>query len=405
MKQPYIRREMESSLLALSDQMPAILVCGSRQVGKTTLLLHLAEKNRKYLSFDDIALRELAKNDPSLFIKQFKPPLILDEIQYVPELLPYLKSEIDRLGANGLYWLTGSQHFHLMKNVSESLAGRVALFSLLGFSSRELASTAIEQNPFIPHEQLLKQSSNLNPIEVFTRIFKGSMPVPNIQPDTTLEVFFNSYLQTYLLRDLRELSQVADLTRFTRFIRVCAARTGQLLNYNDLARDTDISPQTAKNWLSLLETSFIVHLVPPYYNNLTKRLIKTPKLYFTDTGFCAFLTSWTSPETLMNGAMNGAMFETWVVGEILKSYWNKGKPAPLFFYRDKDGKEIDLVILKDNILHPVEIKFAATIRRDWGKNFKLLEKFGQTGMGAVICMANQPQYINPAAIAIPVNGI
>ncbi len=401
----YIGREMETALLALSDKMPAILVCGPRQVGKTTLLLNLAESNRQYLSFDDISLRDMARNDPALFIKQFEPPLILDEIQYVPELLPYLKSEIDRLGSNGLYWLTGSQHFHLMKNVSESLAGRVALFSLLGFSHRELTKTTTGNSPFIPHEELLQMSVGCHPSEIFAQIFRGSMPLPNVQQDIPLEVFFNSYLQTYLLRDLRDLSQVADLNKFTRFIRVCAGRTGQLLNYNDLARDTDVSPQTAKNWLSILEASFIVHLVPPYHNNITKRLIKTPKLYFTDTGFCAFLTSWTSPETLMHGAMSGAIFETWVVGEILKSYWNKGRMAPMFFYRDKDGNEIDLLMVKDNQLYPVEIKTAATIRRDWGKSFKQLDKFGQTGLGAVICLTDKPLYINPSAIAIPACGI
>lgn len=383
--------------------MPAVLVTGPRQVGKTTLLQKIADTNRRYVSFDDMTLRELAQTDPKLFLAQFKAPLIIDEIQYAPEILPFLKMEIDKSDENGLYWLTGSQQFSVMKGVSESLAGRVAVLPLLGFSQRELSAEK-NREAFLPNEAFLQTNvMSIKPVTVFEKIMTGSMPKPNTG-EIDKEVFFNSYIQTYLLRDLRQITQISDLSKFTRFVKVCAARTGQLLNYTNLAQDTDVSVQTAKNWLSVLESSFLVYLLQPYHSNITKRLIKTPKLYFTDTGLCAHLTSWKSADTLMSGAMSGAVFETFVLTEILKSYWNTGKEAPLFFYRDKDGKEVDLLIEKDNKLYPIEIKFSATVRQDWLRNFQTLERLNkEIGLACVICMTDRNQYINRKTMAINVN--
>lgn len=397
---------MAQKILNLSEQMPALLVHGPRQVGKTTLLLSIAESDRKYVTFDDMSVRELAKTDPKLFLSQFRPPLILDEIQYAPELMPYLKIEIDRAGQSGMYWLTGSQHFLMMKNVSESLAGRIAILSLLGLSQKEINEDISDTDPFLPGERFLGMK-NVPDIEtVFRQILLGALPVPNVKDDLDLDVFFNSYIQTYLLRDLRELSQIADLSKFLRFLRVTAARTGQLLNYSDLARDVDISIQTAKNWISVLESSMIVYLLQPYHTSYTKRLIKTPRIFFTDTGLCAYLTGWTSTQTLINGAMSGAIFETYVITEILKSFWNTGRRAPLFFYRDKDGKEIDLLIEHDNYLHPVEIKLSATVRRDWTRHFFVIEKLKKpVGTGAVICLTDRNQYVDKQNIAINIGSL
>jgi len=396
----YIERVLAKKIIELSKQMPALLVCGPRQVGKTTLLKAIAEPERQYVSFDDLSIRELAKNDPKLFLKQFKPPVIIDEIQYVPELLSFIKIEIDNSNKTGMYWLTGSQQFQLMKGVSETLAGRIAILPLLGFSQREIEKN-LTSDAFLPNEAFLQNKNYSTDLKaIFSKILLGSMPKPNtIEMDK--EVFFNSYLQTYLLRDMQQITQINDLSKFTRFVRVCAARTGQLLNYSNLARDTDISIQTAKNWISVLEGSFLIYLLQPYHTNITKRLIKTPKLYFTDTGLCAFLTSWYSAETLMNGAMSGAIFETYVVSEILKSYWNSARQAPLYFYRDKDGKEIDLLIEQDNIIYPVEIKLSATVKSEWLKNYSTLKKLNkEIALGAVICLTDKNQYINSENIAL-----
>ena len=403
----YLKREIEPWIEKLSKQFAAILLTGPRQVGKTTLLQELSHHSRQYISFDDLALRELAKKDPRLFLSQYKAPLLLDEIQYVPELLPYLKMEIDNQKRPGMYWLTGSQPFHVMKNISESLTGRVAVLSLLGFSQREKKHKIDGIIPFLPDQSKLFQDNNHKlHDDIFQYIYRGSMPALNIENPPELETYLNSYLQTYLLRDLRDLSQVTDLTKFTRFIRLCAARTGQLLNYSDLARDADISVPTAKHWISILENSYIVILIQPYHNNISKRLVKTPKLYFTDTGLCAYLTGWSSPKTLMNGAMSGAIFETFVVTEIIKSYWNAGKQANISFYRDKDMKEIDLLIESDNTLYPVEIKLSGTVSRDWVKNFGVLNKINkEIGTGAVICLTETPQFINENNIAINVGQI
>jgi predicted AAA+ superfamily ATPase len=401
----YYNRILETSLVSLSSQFPALLVTGPRQVGKTTLLKYLGRDERTYLSLDDISTRELAKEDPKLFLQQYTPPLIIDEIQYAPELLPYLKIEIDKNKLKGAYWLTGSQQYQMMKGITESLAGRIAIINLLGLSQKERIQKVQESAAFLPVPgKYNKYTSKSNIQEIYRYIWRGSMPAMIVNESIDWNVYYNSYLQTYLQRDVRDITQVGNLRQFTRFLKACAARTGQLVNYSDLARDTDISVSTAIQWLSILEASLQITLLQPYFSNVTKRLIKTPKLYFNDTGLCSFLTGWTTPETLMNGAMAGAIFETYVLAEIIKSWMYQGKYPGLYYYRDKDGNEIDLILEYDNTLYPIEIKRSSSVRRDWGRPLHKLQRFSKSiGTGTIICLTDRSIPVSDNVLAIPVD--
>ncbi|MGB4508727.1 MAG: ATP-binding protein [Syntrophomonadaceae bacterium] len=388
----YIKRALEKTILEMQNSFPVVLVTGPRQVGKTTMLQKLADNRRNYVTLDDPMVRDLAVSDPELFLQRFKPPVIIDEIQYAPQLLPFIKMYVDRNSEKGAIWLTGSQTFHLMKNASESLAGRVGIVQLLGLSNSEIQKTS--STPFTTNpDQLMNKLKSRTPQslqEVFKRIHTGSMPALYSQDHINVEIFHSSYVQTYLQRDIRDLTQVGDELTFLRFLSSVAARTSQLVNYADLAKDTGISSPTAKQWLSILVSSGMVALIQPYYNNALKRIIKTPKMYFLDTGLCAYLTRWTTPETLEAGAMSGAFFETWVAGEVIKSYLNQGKRPPLYFYRDKDQKEIDLIIHENDILYPIEIKKTSNPSREAVKHFRVLEKTGpKVGTGSVICLSSQ----------------
>lgn len=406
----YKRRHIEKTIKSVTRQFPVLLLTGARQVGKTTLLKQLCGRNRTYITLDDPALLSLAKEDPGLFMQRFDGRLLIDEIQYAPELLPFIKMRVDSNRKPGTFWLTGSQHFHLMKNVSETLAGRIGILNLLGFSRRELLNSSKSNTPFLPTKRKinarLKGTNSLPIMELYYKIWRGSFPVIALDDSIDHNVFYNSYVQTYLQRDVRDLSNVGNELTFLRFLRACAARTGQLINYSDLARDADTSPNTAKNWLSILQASGIVYLLEPYHTNVTKRLVKAPKLYFLDTGLCAYLTQWTSPETLEAGAMSGAVLETWVIAEILKSYWHAGIYAPVYFYRDKDKREIDLLIIQDNTIYPVEIKKTANPKRDSIKHFSALDKLNlPIGKGGVICLADKSLPITEKISCIPVSAL
>jgi hypothetical protein len=389
----YIQRASESYIRSIADTFPVLLVTGPRQVGKTTLLKHVAEQGRGYVTLDDPLLRQLAIEEPALFLERFEAPVIIDEIQYAPALLPYIKMRVDRSKTKGAYWLTGSQMFHLMKNVGESLAGRAGIMHLLGLSQTEVAGRP--SMPFLPTQAVLsgkrKEAAPETLPEVFQAIHRGSMPAlyaGEHKPD--IEQYYSSYVQTYLQRDIKDLSQVGDELAFLRFLTAVAARTGQMLQFADIGRDVGISAPTAKQWLSLLVTSGIVCLVEPWYSNTLKRMIKAPKLYFLDTGLCAYLTRWTTPEALEAGAMSGPIFETFVVSEIMKSWHNAGKKPPVFYYRDKDKNEIDLILEVDGSLYPIEIKKSANPGKDTIASFRFLEEAGKPlGQGAVVCCASE----------------
>lgn len=398
----YIKRAAEGPILAVSEMFPVLLVTGPRQVGKTTLLQKLADSGRKYVTLDDPDARYLAKRDPALFLQRYTPPVLIDEIQYAPELLPYIKMRVDADHRKGNFWITGSQAFRLMKDVSESLAGRVGIVSLLGLSDAEIYN--YESEPFTTDPQRLMkrlavtEERSLN--DLYARIFKGSMPALYAEADIDWETYYRSYVDTYLQRDIRDLAQVADEMQFYNFMTVAAAHTSKPVVYEELANAAGVTAPTAKRWLSLLVSSHIAALVRPYSNNVLKRVVKMPLLHFLDTGLAAYLLKWGNPEALEKGAMSGAFFESFVFSEIYKSYLNAGKEPPIFYYRDKDQKEIDLLLYQNGILCPVEIKKAASPGKSALKNFPVLspvetpEKFGgmaelktAIGPGSVVCMA------------------
>jgi uncharacterized protein len=403
----YFKRTLENSIKKASESFPVVLVTGARQVGKTTVLKACEKDDRNYVTLDNPLLREFAKSDPELFLERYSTPLLIDEIQYAPELLPYIKMIVDEKQEKGLFWLTGSQQFHLMKNVGESLAGRVAILNLLGFSQNEKLEKP-ERPGFIPNAEYFKvvrnDSAKLTLNEVYEMIYKGSYPAMNIAANTDWEMFYSSYLQTYIERDIRDLKAISDEQLFLKFIKIVASRTAQVLNYSDFANATGVSVPTIKSWISLLVTSGIIYLLEPYYNNISSRSIKSPKLYFFDTGLCAYLTSWSSAKVLEAGAMSGAFFETYVVSEIIKSYWHNGKRAPMYYYRDKDKKEIDLLIEYSGVLHPIEIKKTSKPDKAIIKQFDILNnKNINRGEGGIICLSSEFIPLSKKDYIIPIS--
>lgn len=406
----YIKRAVEGTIEQISTMFPVLLVTGPRQVGKTTLLQKLAETqrelgvDRKYVTLDDPDVRYLAKKDPALFMQRYTPPVLIDEIQYATELLPYIKMSVDRSKRKGDFWITGSQVFRLMQNVSESLAGRVGIVNLLGLSDAEIYQ--VPNEPFSTDTgRLLERLSvtkarGLN--EIYRRIFRGSMPELYADDHIDWETYYRSYVDTYLQRDIRDLAQVADEMQFYNFMTIAAAHTSKPVVYEELASAAGITAPTAKKWLSVLVSSHIIALVQPYHNNALKRVVKMPLLHFLDTGLAAYLLKWGNPEALERGAMSGAFFESYVFSEIYKSYLNAGKEPPIYYYRDKDQKEIDLLIFQNGILSPIEIKKAASPGKTAIKNFHVLDPVSasgtfdaletlkvEIGTGSVVCMANE----------------
>ena len=403
----YIARHMEQKILDLSKFFSALLITGPRQAGKTTMLKELAAREgigRGYVSLDDLNARDMAKNDPKLFLQLHKPPVIIDEVQYAPELFTYIKIHVDEHHMPGAFWLTGSQIYRLMRGVQESLAGRVALLHLSPLSQREI--TGMPARPFmVDFDTLLAESKTISPVSVpdmYERIWKGCMP-GLLSGQSERDIFYSSYISTYLERDVRELSGAIDALKFNRFVTAVAARCSQLVNFTALAEDADIDIQTAKSWLNILETLGIVFLLHPYSNNVLKRTIRTPKLYFYDTGLVCYLTRWSSAEVAESGAMSGALLENFTVSELMKSYQNEGLSPYLYFYRDRDAKEIDVLLEGNGKLFPLEIKKTATPDKRIVRTFDVIEKSPlERGTGAVLCMAQEFSAFDRENLIVPV---
>lgn len=402
----YIARNLEKVVLEVTKEYPVVLVTGPRQVGKTTMLQKLMEgTDRNYVSLDDLNERNLAKTDPEMFLQLHKPPILIDEVQYAPELFVYIKIHVDKYHNEGDFWLAGSQVFKLMSGIQESLAGRVAVLSLTSLSQAEICGG--EMQPFtLDIEELSarrKERTKADTGVIFDRIFRGSMPAIVSEKNSNSQIFYSSYLTTYIERDVRELSDAIDSLKFLHFITAVAVRCGQILNIAEIARDADINQKQAKNWLGVLETLGLIFYLHPYSNNMLKRLVKTPKLYFYDTGLVCYLTKWSSAETLQSGAMNGAILENYVVAEIRKTYLNCGKDPYMYYYRDKDAREIDIILEHDGVLNPIEIKKTANPGSELIKVFKLIDKSSaKRSKGAVVCMKPELSAIDRENYIVPV---
>ena len=404
----YIKRHAEAAVNTLSEMFGAILVAGPRQVGKTTMLRRITD-GMSYVTLDDLIVLASAREQSGTFFKDNPPPVFVDEIQKAPELFPQIKMLIDSEHKKGQFFMCGSQQFQMMKGVSESLSGRIGLVTLLGFSLRERYGVS-DDTPFLPTDEYFgerrKQLADVAYEDVWKMIHRGSMPELCENPDFDWQMFYGTYVRTYIERDVRDLSEIGDTVKFTRFMTAAAASTGQLVNLSSLARDVGISQPTAERWLSILVASNIVYLLKPYSNNITKRAVKTPKLYFLDTGLAAYLTRWNTPDVLKNGAMAGAFFESFVISEIIKGYYNKGiVDPPLYFYRDKDMNEIDLVIKENGTLYPLEIKKHADPQKKDLDAFDLLGKIPgvNRGSGGVICLYDRLVTLKANDRVIPIN--
>jgi len=400
----YIKRYIENIITQANKTFKVLYLGGPRQVGKTTVMSKLSSELKfNCISLDNLNIRRLAQEDPALFLQKYPAPLFIDEAQYAPQIFPYIKEVVDKKQQNGLYWLSGSQQFSLIKNITESLAGRVAILSLLGLSFAEINEREYCQAAFDLNQKISTPiSPDIN--SAFQHIYKGSFPGLWVDSSKNVEIFFNSYLQTYLDRDLQELFKIGKINVFHKFLQLCAARTGQILNYSDLANNAGVSVNTAKEWISVLESSMLIYLLKPYYKNISKRIIKSPKLYFLDTGLAAYLSSWSSAETLMNGHMSGAFFETFVISEIIKSYLFRGKAAPIYYFRDKEKHEIDLIIEKDGKCHPIEIKIASLIQKKHLSNIKYFRKNTKQAInGAIISLAPERMPFDHNDEIIPVS--
>ena len=403
----YIRRHIEPVISECLQQFPILLVTGPRQVGKTTLLQYVC-KNFEYVTFDDLLVLREATEETNLFLINNKPPLLIDEVQYAPEIFRYLKMYVDKHKIKGSFALTGSQAFELMKNVSETLAGRMAIIELKGLSLREMHGIEFYR-PFVPNEEYMEErkKSLSDYTNLWETIHRGSMP--ELQDKTiNWDRYYSSYVKTYIEKDVRQIVNISDELRFIKFLTALAVRCGELLNINAIANEVETSADTIKRWLSILQTSGIIFLLEPYSNNILKRVVKTPKIYFYDSGLVCYLARWTSPDTARTGAQAGSIFENFVISEILKSHLNAGKTiSSIYYYRDRDQRKIDVVIEEDGKLYPIEVKMTGNPTKAMGKHFSALVNIpGKTRQpGIILCQYDKKLYLKEDMIALPINYI
>ena len=403
----YIHRTLEQKIMDISRDYSCLLLIGPRQVGKTTMLEHLMKGSaRRKVTLDDAENRRLAQSDPALFLEMHPAPVLIDEVQYAPQLFSYIKISVDNGAAPGSYWLTGSQAFQLMELAQESLAGRTAIVHMSALSQSELYGDGTTEPLSINPEKLNHRKEHLsscNSVEMFERIWSGGMPGHRSGRYTDRDVFYSSYIQTYINRDVSDMIPGVDKLLFADFIRAAACRVGQLLNTHDIAQDVGVSDDTAKRWLQVLEKSEVIFYLRPYSNNLLKRTVRTPKMYFFDTGLAAYLTKYASPEILMNGAINGAILENYTVAEIRKTWLNSARECLMHYYRDRDTNEIDMVIEADGELHPLEIRKSTNPGTELASAFKVLDKGSvPRGTGAILCLREEMSAIDRNTFILPI---
>lgn len=399
----YYQRTLSSVIEKATKSFKVVLITGPRQVGKSTLFEKLMEPGRTKVSLDDFDVLTLAKQDPNLFFQTYKPPLLIDEVQKAPELLVQIKKIVDATDEKGLFWLTGSQKFTLMKNVSESLAGRVAVLDLQGLSQSEKLNNP-DRGIFVPDMPLQTKRPIWSAKETFKIIHTGSYP-QLFDGITDWELYYKSYVDTYLMRDVKDIVQLGNELTFLRFLKVLAPLTAQQLNYANLARNIDVAPNTVKNWVNILQTLGIIYLLQPYFeNNIGKRLVKSPKVYFMDTGLCAYLCAIKTSDALMESYLSGEFVETYAVSEIIKSYIHNGKTPNIYYCRTLNQEEIDVVIEQNDKVYPIEIKQTATPNISMAKNFKLVDE-QKKGIGCILCMSEKFIPINKDLYVIPISYI
>ena len=404
----YIHRELERKFLKMSETFKAVMVTGARQVGKSTMLKHLAEDTgRIYVSMDDSDLRDLAERDPKLFFQMYQPPILIDEVQKAPALFEQIKIICDANEDKGIFWLTGSQSRNLLRRAGDSLAGRICVLKMYSLSDKEIkgiSESGITDFSFTALQKRSQRFPVCNVRDVYSRIWEGGMPdMLDMDPEQRRE-YWNSYIESYLMRDAVDDNGIHDTEGFRKLLRACAAFSGQLINYNDLGSAAGVSGVTAREWVKVLQTMGILFLLEPYFSNELKRMVKTPKLYFCDTGLCAYLSSWTSRDALMNGAAAGHFLENYVVSELLRNKAYGNEDSNLNFYRDTHQKEIDIILEQEGVIHPFEIKRAVSPDFRTVNVFSVLKKGSRKmGNGGIICMADKPFPIDEWNYLIPVN--
>lgn len=400
----YYQRHIEKKILEAKTMFKVLLITGPRQVGKTTTLKHLFKDSYNYVTLDDVTELTIAKEDPKLFFMNHPLPLIIDEVQLAPSLFREIKRIVDNLEVYGQIILTGSQTFHLMAQITETLAGRIGILEFQGLSLREINEENFNMS-FVPNDLFIKSIRKPMMEDLWTIIHKGSMPELYNKPEIDWQLYYASYVRTYIERDVRSLLNVKNLDTFSRFIISVAARTGSILNYTNISNEIGVDIKTVQSWIKVLEASGIILLIKPFSNNALKRTIESPMLYFLDTGLVCYLLKWTTKETLQNGAMSGQILETYAVSEIIKSFKNKGiHEIPIYFYRDKDMKEIDLIVVDQDKLYPIEIKKAMNPVKSMAKNFSVLKR----AIGFVVdkeiilCLIERNTYLSDNLLAYPI---